>query len=166
MKVGFETPIRPIAPIEENMTRIDAGALSFGVEHRLLNDAIVAEHMANHSAEQVAANRPNVGGGAIDDSGVSIHVFGADGHEYLRFDCFDDGPHYHYIAPGAETQLIVAMDRAANGDPLDWTLSCLRGRLAQMLQEAGGAQFAERGDPALVAGALDKVEATAKRVVA
>lgn len=149
------------------MTRFDAGALSFGVEYRLLNDGIVAEHMANHTADQVDANRPNVGGGgAIDDSGVSIHVFGADGHEYLRFDCFDDGPHYHYISPGAETQLIVAMDRAANGDPLDWTLACLRGRLGDMLQEAGGAQFAERGEPALIAGALDKVEAAAKRAVA
>jgi hypothetical protein len=36
--------------------------------------------------------------GGFADEGVTIHVFDAsDGHEYLRFDVFDDEPHYHYI---------------------------------------------------------------------
>jgi hypothetical protein len=158
MNVGFETPIRPVPPIEANTVRFEAGALSFGVEYRLLNEGIIAEHLAGHSADAAAGVTP----AEIDDSGVSIHVFGGDGHEYLRFDCFVDGPHYHYIRPNAETQRIVAIDRAASGDPLAWTLSCLRGRLQPMLSEAGGSMWAEAADPRAVTEALAKVEAAAR----
>ena len=36
--------------------------------------------------------------GGFADEGVSLHVIDAsDAHEYLRFDMFDDEPHYHYI---------------------------------------------------------------------
>ena len=162
MKLGMETPIRPIAPIEANMERIAAGPVSFGVEYRVLNNAITTEHMAKHSAEQIAANTI-AAGAPIDTSGVSIHVFGPDGTEYLRFDCFDDGPHYHYIDAGSPTQRIVAMDLAANGDPLAWTMSRLRTRLGPMLEEAGAAQVAGAVEPQSVSSALDKVEAAALR---
>jgi hypothetical protein len=160
MKLGMETPIRPIAPIEANMERFSAGQVSFGVEYRLLNKAITSAHMAEHTAEQIAANTAGLGG-QIDTSGVSIHVFGPDGCEYLRFDCFDDGPHYHYIDAGSPTQRIIAMDLAANGEALAWTMSRLRTRLAPMLEEAGGAAVAREMQPQLVSAALEKVEAAA-----
>jgi len=165
MKIGFETPIRPIAPIEANTERFPAGAVSFGVEFRLLNNAIAAEHMATHTAAEIAANTAGTGGD-LDTSGVSIHVFGEDGHEYLRFDCFDDGPHYHYIRPDTTVQTIVGMDLAANGDALDWSFSRLRTRLAPMLEAAGGGRSARGIEPSRVSQVLDQVEAAARRIVA
>jgi hypothetical protein len=165
MKPGVETPIRPIPPIDANTERFAAGAVSFGVEFRLLNAAITGEHMAQHSAEEIAANKAG-GGGDLDTSGVSIHVFGADGHEYLRFDCFDDGPHYHYIDPASPTQTIVGMDLAANGDALDWSLACLRTRLSPMLEAAGGGSVARAAQSSQVLAALDQVEAAARRITA
>jgi hypothetical protein len=165
MKAGIETPIRPIPPIEANTERFAAGAVSFGVEFRLLDSAMTREHIAQHTAEQIAANTAG-DGGDFDTSGVSIHVFGADGHEYLRFDCFDDGPHYHYIDPASPTQTIVGMDLAANGDALGWSLSRLRSRLSPMLEAAGGAPVAKAVEPPKVLAALDKVEAAARRITA
>jgi hypothetical protein len=36
----------------------------------------------------------------LDDFGASLHVVGtADGHEHLRFDCFEHSPHYHERDP-------------------------------------------------------------------
>jgi hypothetical protein len=165
MQVGMETPIKPIPPIEQNMRRIPAGRLTFGVEFRYLNDQLVAEHMAGHDEAARAANPVPSQGGGIDDSGVSIHVFGVDGHEYLRFDCFEDGPHYHYIAPGAATQRIVPFDTVALGDPLAWTLQCLRERLGPMLRAAGGEASAQACEASAVAEALAKVEASARQAV-
>ena len=34
--------VMPIAPVEQQTTWIDAGVVQFGVEYRLLNDAIAA----------------------------------------------------------------------------------------------------------------------------
>ena len=48
--------------------------------------------------EHLAELREQSPEGGFADEGVTIHVFDADdGHEYLRFDVFDDEPHYHYI---------------------------------------------------------------------
>ena len=40
------------------------------------------------------------GEAVVDDRGVSLHVYGEqDGEwrEFLRFDCFAEDPHYHYV---------------------------------------------------------------------
>ncbi len=73
-------------------------------------------------------------GATVEDNGVSIHVVGkTDGHEYLRFDCFETGPHYHYIEPSGDKQTIVEYDQFAMGDMIEWTMTQLRTRLAPML---------------------------------
>jgi hypothetical protein len=162
MDVGHKITVPPIPPIAANTDVFEAGAVSFGVEYRRLNDEIVGQHMT----ESRMALPPNPDRkGEIDDRGVSIHVFGRDGHEYLRFDCFEDGPHYHYITPNQEHQVIVGFDSAANGDPLDWTLATLRARLAPMLRAAGGAAHADACDPALVKDVLARVESCARAAV-
>ncbi len=90
----------------------------------------------------------------------------ADGYEYLRFDIFDDDPHYHYIhktAPGAEIiNNVVGYDRVALGDMLTWTLERLRTRLATMLAEAGAGELARRVDTDQVAVTLEQVQALAE----
>jgi hypothetical protein len=141
------------------MRRVPAGAVTFGVEFRVLNEAIATEYLERIGAEQTLSEED------IDTSGVSIHVFGQDGHEYLRFDCFDDGPHYHYVDPKSATQRIIDLDLAAVGDPLSWSLERLRTRLGPMLREAGGAPVAAGLDAGVVATAVDQVEGAAKAIM-
>ena len=161
MEVGMKVVVEPIPPILENTKMFDAGALRFGVEYRMLNNAIVDAQFGERLKQQIG-DRPR---SEIDDRGVSIHVFGADAHEYLRFDCFDEGPHYHYIYPNADHQRWVPMDAVAIGDPLTWTMACLRNRLGPMMQEAGGGTHVAAADPKVVSAALDQVEKAARLAV-
>jgi hypothetical protein len=156
MFLGIETPIPPIPPIEANMQRIAGGGVTFGVEFRVLNEEMLNEHIASTNSDDAERSAA-----VADTSGVSIHVFGGDGHEYLRFDCFEDDPHYHYIRPGAEKQRVIGLDLAAIGPPLPWALACLRSRLQPMLCEAGGERIAAALDLPGVAAALDQVQETA-----
>ena len=95
--------------------------------------------------------------------GVSIHVEGAkDGHEYLRFDCFENEPHYHYIDASGEKQTIMEFDRVAHGDMIAWAMQQLRTRLSVMLEHAGGGKVAARVQPAEVEAALQKAERLAR----
>ncbi|MGA8369001.1 MAG: hypothetical protein WB765_02630, partial [Acidimicrobiales bacterium] len=91
---------------------------------------------------------------------VSLHVCGAeDGHEYLRFDAFDGGPHYHYNHRGIEiVNNVIDFDVAAHGDMLPWALECIRSRLDAMLAQAGGADLVGRLDHHAIASALSEVE--------
>ncbi len=70
----------------------------------------------------------------LDDRGVSIHVYDtASMTERLRFDCFDENPHYHYIKPPGGG-IVVAYDAAANGPMRAWVSALFRsGRLFSML---------------------------------
>jgi hypothetical protein len=93
-----------------------------------------------------------------EDRGVTIHVMGkphADMTELLRFDCFEQIPHYHY-APLARNERIN-LDKVAAGDPLDWALGRLRTRLPEMLEYAGFSEVASRLDAELVRAKLDEV---------
>src|SRR5262245_30090325 len=106
-------------------------------------------------------------GGGFTDQGVSIHVWGTDDeHEYLRFDVFDDEPHYHYnhhTAPDGDEIVnnVIDFDTVAMGDMLPWVLDCLRTRLAPMLTEAGGAHLVAGLDRARVDDVVRDVEAMA-----
>lgn len=163
MIVGQQIDVDPIPPIRENTRMFQAGEISFGVEYRVLTPQVAEAHYGSERSEKLRAEHLGPSQ-PIDDSGVSIHVYGVDGREYLRFDCFQDGPHYHYILPDETYQRVVMFDVVANGDPLTWTLSCLRRRLPEMLREAGGAGSAERVDERLVNGTLDEVERAARSI--
>lgn len=104
--------------------------------------------------------------GAIDEDGVSVHVFGSEDHlEYLRFDCFEDFPHYHYISAREGHQTVMDFDTIAHGPILSWTLGCLRSRLSEMLTRSGAPDLAEKLDRALLDRVLDKVEGEMKAAV-
>jgi hypothetical protein len=165
MMIGMKVDVDPIPPIPENTRVIDAGAVRFGVEYRMLDEKFMGEHygaavlQSLHDATELAIPAQ------IDDSGVSIHVFGDDGCEYLRFDCFVEEPHYHYVLPREPHQRVVPFDPVANGDPLSWALSCLRTRFVPMMREAGGGDAAARADLGHVRRALDQVERLARAIV-
>jgi hypothetical protein len=100
---------------------------------------------------------------------VTLHVWGTDdGHLYVRFDCFDDEPHYHYNrrveAGGEVVNNVVPFDVVAHGPMLPWALGCLRTRLPEMLMQAGGGEVAAQLDAERVARALDDVEVLAHKI--
>jgi len=86
----------PIPMIEHNAEWFDAGAVSFAVEVRVL-------------AGMGEASGEGAGGG-------TIHEFSPDHQEeWVRFDCFDDEPHYHYLDQRAKHNTVWTYDDAVNG---------------------------------------------------
>ena len=149
--------IMPIPPIEAHTERFEAGVVSIGVEYRLLDDAITAAFAVTQGTTEAPS---------IDDRGVSLHVFGGSGEdesEYLRFDCFEEDPHYHYVSHAKQTNEMVHLDPNAHGDPLEWALGCIRSRLPQMLDRAGAASLASQVDVSRIEEILPKVAEAAYR---
>ena len=159
--------LMPIPPVESQTEYFEAGAVTFGVEYRLLDDAIAAASDVESARGQKSA-RGSDNRGSIDDRGVSLHVFGsaAEGEElleHLRFDCFEEDPHYHYVSWEHESNEMLHIDPVADGDPLTWALERIRTRLPQMLERAGAAALAARVDLRQVEEALAKVSEAAWR---
>jgi hypothetical protein len=118
----------------EQDSHVAAGPITFMVEHR----SVVQD--------------------GIESGGPTVRVLGSeDQHEYLRFDMFNVNAHYHYEPP-AEQERILMIDTVADGDPVDWGLERLRGRLVPMLEAAGAASLARALDDATVATAVEQVE--------
>ena len=135
--------IMPIPPVEAQSECFDAGPVTIWVEYRLLDDAIAAAHTVVEGFEGSVES--------IDDRGVSLHVFGepapgGERIEYLRFDCFDEDPHYHYVSWKDRTNQMVHIDVTAVGDPVDWALDCIGTRLPQMLDRAGASETVKKLD--------------------
>ena len=168
--IGEVYNMPPQPPVEANTKYFPAGAVTIGVEYRDVDpESLEATYAGNeaHLAE-LAARSPE---GGFSDEGVSIHVRGTDdGHEYVRFDVFDDEPHYHYVhktPPGADVvNNVIAYDAVAGGDMLPWAIERLRTRLGEMLTEAGGQDVAARLDDQQVARAVDEVEVLAQQAQA
>ena len=153
--------VMPIPPVDSQTEYFEAAAITVGVEYRLLDDAIAAS-----SALEVAAGSDSATG-SFDDRGVSLHVFGRqDGErrEFLRFDCFDEDPHYHYVSWRDRSNEMIHIDPVAQGDPLAWALEAIRSRLPQMLARAGAADVAAAVDPGSLEAALPKIAEAAYRV--
>jgi hypothetical protein len=153
--------VMPIPPVEEHTTWFDAGPIRIGVEYRLLTDAIAA---ASELAAAGGDERGTIEG--LDDRGVALHVCAEqDGEwrEFLRFDCFAEDPHYHYVSWRAHTNEMLHLDPCAEGDPLAWALERLRTRLPQMLTRAGAPEVAARLDVGALEYALPRVAHAAHR---
>jgi hypothetical protein len=152
--------IMPIPPVEAHCERFEVGPISIWVEYRLLNDVIAAAHTVDQGFEGEVPS--------VEDRGVSLHVFGepAPGEpqvEFLRFDCFDEDPHYHYVSYANQTNEMVHLDPHAHGDPLTWALDCVRTRLPQLLERAGASALAARVEPRRLEEVLPRVAEAAYR---
>ena len=165
--IGKVYGIPPQPPVEEHQQLFEAGALRFGVEYRDLDpESLIETYKDNPEYLRELQERSPEGG--FTDSGVTIHVFdAADGREYLRFDVFDDEPHYHYIhraddGTDAVVNQVIDFDVTAHGEMLPWVLATLRTRLPVMLRAAGGDDLAARIDDATVHGVIDEVEGAAR----
>jgi hypothetical protein len=183
--IGHHHPFPPEPIIAEDTRYVEAGPVRIGVEHRRLGgiadrlqaaykgtpfEAVFNEWRSNRTASNAGATTATKGM-AGPGRGVSLHVLDADsGHEYLRFDCFDAAPHYHYLRPWATPQECdnhsVDFDEVAHGPMAPWALNTLRTRLTEMLIEAGGADAASRLDLSAVSLAVDQVERLVKEALA
>ena len=161
---GTTYTIPPQPPVDANNHKLAAGALTFGVEYRDLDPESLRATYAGNEAQlaELEARSPE---GGFFDTGVSIHVCGTDdGYEYVRFDVFDDEPHYHYVHrhdDGTIENQVIDFDPTANGDMLPWAIQCLRDRLPEMLEAAGGARLIAELDMDVIGPALDAVAAMA-----
>ncbi|WCO67830.1 hypothetical protein PO878_03715 [Iamia majanohamensis] len=154
-RLGRTYAVMPI-PMDDSACRaVAAGPVTFLVEDRHLDDeAIVASAEAQGRREEI--DEPS----GVDDGGPSLHVVGtADGREHLRFDCFDQHPHYHYIRVERRENVVVRIDTHAEGDPRTWALDRVRRRLPEMLEHAGATGLADavRASASEVAAAVDYV---------
>jgi hypothetical protein len=133
----------PIPMVSEHCIPVDAGAVQLVVESRTLTNEIIDGAFDGI----VDAEIP------FDDFGATLHVCGtADGLEYLRFDCFENEPHYHYIEPTNSANTVVRIDEIAVGDPIDFSLACVERHLPDMLRNCGADALADK-----LAGQTDKV---------
>jgi hypothetical protein len=127
-----------------------------------LNDAIQASTPVDSADGNVSSKAMH-----FDDCGVSLHVFGevaGQEREWLRFDCFGEDPHYHYVSWDVPANEVLHLDPIADGDPLAWSLERLRTRLPQMLVRAGAGELAQQIDPDALEGALPRIAEAAYRV--
>ena len=156
--------IPPIPPDPQHTHYLDAGAVKLGLEYRTLDDEELDTQYADdpESREKLEKVKPE----ELQDQGVSIHVVGSDDdHEYIRFDVFDNGPHYHYIRKGVVENKIVDFDPVAMGEMLPWALSQLREKLPVMLRHAGGDEVAGRLDANLLSTRVEELAALAERAL-
>jgi hypothetical protein len=164
--IGKVYGIPPQPPVAENTTYLEAGAITIGVEYRDVNpDNLLETYKDTAYLDELLEKSPE---GGFADEGVSIHVCGTeDGHEYLRFDVFDDDPHYHYIHAGDEiVNNVIDFDVRAHGEMLPWVIERLRTRLPEMLPHAKGDALAARVDAGTLAPVIDQVEAIATQAQA
>jgi hypothetical protein len=122
----------PIPMVTEHCVAVDAGAVQLVVESRRLTNEIL--DATYHGAVESDIR--------FDDFGATLHVCGTtDGLEYLRFDCFENEPHYHYIEHDIErtagANVVVRIDELAVGDPIDFSLACVEHHLPDMLRNCG-----------------------------
>jgi len=93
------------------------------------------------------------------DRGPSLRIYGdVEGKpvQLLRFDCFENQPHFHYDPEGKNNQL--RMDKANVSDPIAWSMDYLRGNVASLIRIAGYSALAEQVDEAMITAALPTVE--------
>jgi hypothetical protein len=140
----------PIPMVTEHCITVDAGAVQLIVESRRLTNEIVDGTFGGTVVAEVA----------FDDYGATLHVCGtADGLEHLRFDCFENEPHYHYIDQAAGGNTVVRIDELAVGDPIEFSLACVEDHLPDMLRNCGVGRLADE-----VADQADTVQGAVREV--
>jgi len=156
----------PVPAFLEHTVMVAAGAVSFGVEYRHLDEATILAFYGPDARAKFGGVRPAGIGAVVEEDGLSLHVFEtASGHERLRFDCFDDAPHYHLLSPAQSRNVVVEHDPSA-GPLLDWALRLLATSLGPMLGEAGADDLARRLDAPVVEAAVRTTGGVARYVVA
>jgi len=157
----------PVPPFDEHTVKVAAGAVTFGVEYRHLDEATILAFYGPDARDKFDNVRPAGMAEVVEENGLSLHVFDtATGAEIIRFDCFDDAPHYHLLDATRSRNVVVEHDASQDGPLLEWALSELRTRLPDLLEQAGASDLAKVVDTALVDDALNSVGQLTRYVLA
>lgn len=141
-RLGIAFDVMPVPVVPDHCVSVDAGPIRFTIESRVLTNDLMMRGLTD--AGMATPDPAYVATLALDDSGMSLHVFGAaDGLEHLRFDCFESEPHYHYIDNGRHVNTVVRIDNVAEPDPVGWVIARIERRLPQMLDHAGAPALAD-----------------------
>ena len=93
--LGQTYNVMPVPPDPDHTTYANFGPLRVGVEYRVVDPEALADAYEGDDLAEIEEHSPE---GGFFDEGLSIHIESvADDHEYIRFDAFDDEPHYHYV---------------------------------------------------------------------
>jgi hypothetical protein len=93
------------------------------------------------------------------DRGPAIRVYGdVEGKDVqlLRFDCFENDPHYHYDPDGKNKQW--HLDRLTMGDPTQFSLAQIEKNVKAMIAQAGYQCVADRVDQCAVASSVCQIQ--------
>ena len=96
--------------------------------------------------------------GGQGDWGATFCIFGQIGDkkvETLRFDCFNNKPHFHY-APGPNSEN-HDIDKTKTPNAREWVMNQLQTDLPAMIQHAGFIEIARAVDQAAVAKELARL---------
>lgn len=157
----------PVPAFPEHTAMIPAGAITIGVEYRHLDEAVILRFYGPDARAKFDNVAPAGMTGVVEEDGLALHVFATDdGAELLRFDCFDDAPHFHHLDPHEPRNVVHELDAAAIGDPVVWALDAIEHRVVEMLREAGADAVAARVDQAAVVAAMPAVRAEVARMQA
>lgn len=155
--LGQTYNVQPVPPDPDHTRYFDAAPLRIGVEYRIVDPEALAATYEGDDLAEIEEHSPE---GGFADEGLSIHIESiADDHEYIRFDAFDDDPHYHYVDKAAGTNTLVGFDVAAHGPVVPWVLGQIRDRLDPMLRRAGASHVADAVPEALGAQIADELAA-------
>lgn len=161
----LEFAVLPVPAFPEHTVMIPAGSVTFGVEYRHLDEAMILAMYGPEARAKFDNKRPAGMGAIVEEDGLAIHVFeSASGHEALRFDCFDDAPHFHLLHPPTPRNRIWNHPSAEGVPLLEWALATMRRDLRRLIDEAGFADAAAAIDERKVAIALGVVEQVARYV--
>ena len=175
------TKVKPQILELEKMYFFPAGVIEFGVIYRKINEETLVPYEGRPGVAELLGKIRKEN---YSDQGVSIYVFQAGTkRDYLRFDCFEREPHYHYhhlhslqdsgqeiimntqkIGSFAESVTMnghwhqLPFDPIANGDIRAWAMDKLRNRLVPMLGQVGEADLAAKIDSEECAAAIDSLE--------
>src|SRR5919108_72581 len=93
------------------------------------------------------------------DHGPSLRIYGdVEGKpvQLLRFDCFENQPHFHYDPDGKNNRIFLNTTRVS--DPIAWTIDYLRGNFTSLVRIAGYGRLADQLDEAALTAALPGIE--------
>jgi predicted DNA-binding ribbon-helix-helix protein len=93
------------------------------------------------------------------DHGPSLRIYGeieGQTSQLLRFDCFENEPHFHYDPQGKNNQL--RLDKTKVADPITWAMDHLQGNITSLVRIAGYSTLADQLDESVLTAALPTVE--------
>jgi len=157
----------PVPAILEHTVEVPAGVVTFGVEYRHLDESVILAHFGpDPEAKFNGGVRPAGMADVVREDGLALHVFDtATAEERLRFDCFDDAPHFHLLDPRRPRNIVIEHDPAA-GPLLDQAQVWMRSGLAELLRQAGAEHLAGDIDPDAITAAVEVVGQVAGYVLA